>query len=109
MIVDSSALIAILRGESDAAAYATAIANAVMRRISAASYVEVAAVIDASRDPIASRRFDDLLQEAGIVIEPVTVAQARIAREAYSDFGRGSAVWRQPFFPLNDNQNSRRI
>jgi ribonuclease VapC len=91
MIVDSSALIAILRGESDAAAYATAIANAVMRRISAASYVEVAAVIDGSRDPIASRRFDDLLREAGIVIEPVTVAQARIAREAYRDFGRGSA------------------
>ena len=91
MIVDSSALIAILRDESDAVAYATAIANAVMRRISAASYVEVAAVIDGSRDPIASRRFDDLLREAGIVIEPVTVAQARIAREAYSDFGRGSA------------------
>lgn len=48
------------------------------------------AVIDASRDPIASRRFDDLLREARFAIEPVTEAQARIAREAYRDFGRGS-------------------
>ena len=90
MIVDTSALIAILRDERDAMAYARAIANAAIRRISAATYVETAAVIDASRDPIASRRFDDLLREARFEIEPVTEAQARIAREAYRDFGRGS-------------------
>ena len=90
MIVDTSALIAILRDEQDAMAYARAIANAAIRRISAATYVETAAVIDASRDPIASRRFDDLLREARFTIEPVTEAQARIAREAYRDFGRGS-------------------
>ena len=90
MIVDTSALIAILRDERDAMAYARAIANAAIRRISAATYVETAAVIDGSRDPIASRRFDDLLREARFVIEPVTEAQARIAREAYRDFGRGS-------------------
>jgi uncharacterized protein with PIN domain len=40
--------------------------------------------------PIASRRFDDLLREAQIVIDPVTDAQARIARDAYRDFGKGS-------------------
>ena len=90
MIVDTSALIAILRDERDAMAYARAIANAPVRLISAASYVETAAVIDASRDPIASRRFDDLFREARFAIEPVTEAQARIAREAYRDFGRGS-------------------
>ena len=90
MIVDTSALIAILRDERDAMAFAKAIADAPIRRISAASYVETAAVIDASRDPIASRQFDDLLREARLVIEPVTEAQARIAREAYRDFGRGS-------------------
>jgi ribonuclease VapC len=91
MIVDTSALIAILRSEEDAMAYAKAIANATIRRISAATYVETAAVIDASHDPIASRRFDDLLNEARFAIEPVTEAQAHIAREAYRDFGRGSA------------------
>lgn len=91
MIVDTSALIAILRDEEDAIAYARAIANAAIRRISAATYVETAAVIDASRDPIASRRFDDLLREARFAIESVTEAHARIAREAYRDFGRGSS------------------
>jgi ribonuclease VapC len=90
MIVDTSALIAILRDEPDAMTYARAIAGAAIRRISAANYVETAAVIDASRDPVASRRFDDLLREAELVVEPVTAAQARIAREAYRDFGRGS-------------------
>jgi len=89
MIVDTSALIAILRDEPDALSYARAIAKASVRRISAANYVEAAAVIDASRDPIASRRFDDLLREAQVVIEPVTETQARLAREAYRDFGRG--------------------
>lgn len=90
MIVDTSALIAILRDEPDAMSYAKAIENAAIRRISAGNYFETAAVIDASRDPIASRRFDDLLREARFVIEPVTEVQARLAREAYRDFGRGS-------------------
>jgi ribonuclease VapC len=90
MIVDTSALIAILRDEPEAMSYAKAIADASTRRISAASYVETAAVIDGSRDPVASRRLDDLLREARFMIEPVTEAQARMAREAYRDFGRGS-------------------
>src|SRR5262249_30279034 len=60
------------------------------RRVSAANFVEAAVVIDASRDPIASRRFDDLIKEAQIIIEPVTGAQAQVAREAYRDFGKGS-------------------
>lgn len=90
MIIDTSALIAILRDEADALSYTMAIANASARRISAANYAEAAAVIDGSRDPIASRRFDDLLREAKIAVEPVTEAQARLARFAYRDFGRGS-------------------
>lgn len=58
-------------------------------RISAVSYVEAAIVIDGSRDPVSSRRFDDFFREAQIGIEPVTPLQARIAREAYRDFGKG--------------------
>jgi ribonuclease VapC len=58
--------------------------------VSTANFVETALVIDGSRDPIASRRFDELVKEARIVIEPVTEAHARIAREAYRDFGKGS-------------------
>ncbi len=90
MIVDASALIAILRNEPEALSCADAIENASVRRISAANYVEAAAMIDGSRDPIASRRFDDLLREAEVVVEPVTEAQAHVAREAYRDFGKGS-------------------
>ena len=90
MIIDTSVLVAILRDEPDAARYALAIEQAADRRISAATYVEIGAVIDGARDPVASRRVDELLQVAGIVIEPVTVEQARRAREAYRDFGKGS-------------------
>lgn len=90
MIVDASALIAILRGEPDARVFATALESASVRRISAASYLEAAIVTDGSRDPVISRRFDQLLRDAKIVVEPVTEGQARIARDAYRDFGRGS-------------------
>jgi ribonuclease VapC len=89
LIVDTSAIIAILRNEPDAAAFAEAIAKASRRSLSAANFVESAAVIDGSNDPIASRRFDDLLREAQFVIEPVTEVQARVARDAYRDFGKG--------------------
>ncbi len=90
MIVDSSALLAILRAEPDAATYAQAIENVATRRLSAANFLETAVVIDGSRDPIASRSFDQLLRDANILIEPVTEPQARIARDAYRDFGKGS-------------------
>lgn len=90
MIVDSSAIIAILRPEPDAAIYSTAIAQAVRRRMSAANYLETAIVVDGNRDPLLSRRLDDALAEAKITIEPVTEEQVRIARAAYRDFGKGS-------------------
>jgi ribonuclease VapC len=90
MIVDSSAIIAVLRDEPDAASFAKAIARATKRRISAVNYVEAAAAIDGSKDPIASRRFDDFLREAEIEIAAVTATQAKIAREAYRDFGKSS-------------------
>ena len=90
MIVDTSALIAVLRNEPEAEACARALENSVVRRLSAANFVEAAVIIDANRDPIASRRFDELVREAQIIIEPVTEAQAQIAREAYRDFGKGS-------------------
>jgi ribonuclease VapC len=90
MIVDTSALLAILRDEPEAEVCARAIESSAVRRVSAGNFVEAAVIVDASRDPIASRRFDDLLKEAHIAVEPVTEAQARIAREAYRDFGKGS-------------------
>ena len=77
MIIDTSAIIAILRDEPEAMSCARAIADATIRRISAVNFVESAVVIDASRDPIATRRFDDFIREAGIAIEPVTKFKRR--------------------------------
>src|SRR5438552_10398968 len=90
MILDTSALIAILRLEAEAPEFAKIIEQAAQRGISAVSYVEAGAVIDSSKDPIASRRLDELIEAAQIAIEPVTEAQARIARQAFCDFGKTS-------------------
>ena len=89
MILDSSAIVAVLRAERDAHEFAAAIASAASCRISAASYVEAAIVIDSGRDSIASRRFDDFFRASRIAIETVTPRQAEIARHAYHDFGKG--------------------
>ncbi|WP_327103167.1 type II toxin-antitoxin system VapC family toxin [Nonomuraea glycinis] len=90
MIIDTSAIIAILRSEPDALTFAEAIADAAVRRMSAASFLEAAVVIDGSRDPIASRRFDELISTAEIAVVPIAEAEARRARAAYRDFGKGS-------------------
>lgn len=93
MIADTSAIIAILRDEDDAAVYAAAIAAATVRRLSAASYLECAIVLDSQRDPVVSRALDEFVNEAQMTIEPVTEQQARLARQAYADFGKGSGHW----------------
>jgi ribonuclease VapC len=89
MIVDSSAIIAILRNEPDAGAMIEALQEASVRRISAVSYVEAAVVADNDRHPVLSRRLDELVRNAEMRIEPVTAGQAEIARQAYRDFGKG--------------------
>lgn len=90
MIIDTSALIAILRQEPDARAFMEAIEAANIRRMSAATFVEAAIVVDGNRDPVLTRRFDELIEEAQIAIVPVTDSQATLARAAYRDFGKGS-------------------
>lgn len=89
MIVDSSAILAILFAEPDAAVFARAISEADACRISAATFVEVAVVVEAQTKDRGSRQLDAFLRRAGFVIEPVTQEQAHLARQAYSDFGRG--------------------
>ena len=89
MIIDTSAIIAILFNEDDAPLYAAAIAEAESCRLSAASYVEAAAAVEAQTGDGGSRQFDAFLRRAGIVIEPVTEEQAYIARQAFADFGKG--------------------
>jgi ribonuclease VapC len=89
MIVDSSAIIAILQDESDAKAFAAAILRDTVRRMSVVTWVEAAIVTDGNRNPVLSRRFDDLLRDVHMRVETVTPKQAEIARQAYRDFGKG--------------------
>ena len=89
MILDTSALVAILYREPEADAFIDLI-NDSNAKLSAASYVETGAVIDKAGDPVASRELDDLLALGEVSIEPLTEHQAQIARQAYRDFGKGS-------------------
>lgn len=90
MIIDTSAIVSILNAEPDAAALLWAIRGARPRRLSAASYLEIAIVVDRSPDPVVRAGVDALLARLNIVIEPVTPAQARLARDAHRSFGRQS-------------------
>ncbi|HWG19802.1 MAG TPA: type II toxin-antitoxin system VapC family toxin [Terracidiphilus sp.] len=90
MIVDSSALVAILLNEEDGDALSRVLDGAEIVRMSAASYLEISIVIDHYRDAALSSRLDDTILDAEIVIEPVTMEHARIARQAYRDYGKGS-------------------
>ena len=90
MIVDTSALIAILKNEPEAEAFSEAIEAAKTVRISAASYLESNIVVGRCKDPILTARLEEILENPGLQIEPVTAAQAKVAWEAYRDYGKGS-------------------
>lgn len=89
MIVDSSAIVAILRTEPEASAFLKTLESAGRCHVSAVSYVEAAIIIDRAGDAIARRRFDDFFRASRISVETVTPRQAEIARQAYRDFGKG--------------------
>ena len=90
MIVDSSALVAILRHEPEAQAFSDAMEAAKAVRVSAAAYLETHIVVEGYKNPILIARLDEILENPGIQIEPVTLEQAKIARQAYRDYGKGS-------------------
>lgn len=90
MIVDSSALLAIVLDETSSARCLQTLLESPTNRMSAASFLEAAIVVDRLPDPRDSAAFDELVSDLGIIIEPVTAHQATIAREAHRRFGRGS-------------------
>jgi ribonuclease VapC len=89
MVIDTSAVLAILLAEDDASRYARVIEEQPSCRISAANYLEAALVIDNRGDAQASREFELFFRRSGIVIEPVTREQAEVARQTYRDYGKG--------------------
>ena len=90
MIVDSSAVIAILAEEPEAQEFSDKLAAAKTLRMSVANFFEAAIVLDSKRNCAISRKLDELVRSAEIHLAAVDEVQARIAREAYRDFGKGS-------------------
>ena len=90
MIVDSSAIVAILKQEPDWRIFAASLDASEEISLSAGTYLEISVVIGRLNDPVMNRQIDKLMEEFSILIEPFTEEQARIARQAYRDFGKGS-------------------
>lgn len=90
MIVDTSVIMAIILDEPERAAFAAALGNAQIRRISAGSWVELSAVLTRRNNPDLETAVCFLMQQIIFTIEPVTVRQAEIGHEAYRTFGRGT-------------------
>ena len=90
MIIDTSALLAILLGEPDAGRYEDAIAGAWPRRMSAIALLEAAMVVESRGGAKAGHELDVLLEKAAVELVPVTSEHANAARHAWRRFGKGN-------------------
>lgn len=89
MVIDTSALVAILFGEPEAEAFAELIEADPTRLMSLASVLEASIVVESELGAEGGRELDALLQTVGIRREPVTVEQLAAARHAFRSFGKG--------------------
>ena len=89
MIVDSSALIAILKDEPGAEALRDIVIGADQSGMSAATLVEIGMVVEGQRGEAGAAELDLLLAELQIEIVPFDADQAALAREAFQRFGKG--------------------
>lgn len=89
MVVDTSALLAILLDEAEAPAMTRAIAAATSRAVGSPTLVEAAAVMLARKGPAGEIALDALLRRLGIAVIPMSEDAARLARLAYARYGKG--------------------
>ncbi len=89
IVVDTSALIAIIEGEKDAPIFARAIAEADPPFISAGTLIEAGIVVFNRYGVAGGRLLDEMIIDGGFRIESVTAHQAQLAREAYGRYGKG--------------------
>jgi ribonuclease VapC len=89
VILDSSAVLVILRAEAGQREFAAAVVDAERRAISAANWLEAAIVIDSRGNALAQADFDAFFADDAVEIVPVTPALARRARAAYATYGKG--------------------
>lgn len=90
MIVDSSALLALIRKEPESSVCFRASLISPVNRISAGPLLEASLVVDGLRDARAIRELEEVMAGFDLSVEPVTSQQVSNAREAYRRFGRGS-------------------
>ena len=90
MIIDTSAICAILFEEPDARHYAEAIAQADECRMSAGSLLETSMVVESRNGLVAGDQLDALIEKEAIEIVPVTAQQVAVARRAWREFGKGN-------------------
>jgi ribonuclease VapC len=89
MVIDSSALLAILLDEPEAEEFLGIIKNSPARRISAASFLETGMVLRRDSSGQRQQLFEDLIAALRLSIVPVTEQQARTALEAFAVYGKG--------------------
>ncbi len=90
MVLDTSAILAILLDEPERAAFAQRIEDHQVRLLSSASYLEAGIILDDRFGEGGSSALRQLVIEAEIDVVPVTLDQAEVARDAYRRFGRGN-------------------
>jgi ribonuclease VapC len=88
MVLDSSAVMAVLHREPEAFDFARAIETAAACLVSAATVVELGLLAEA-RGPAGARELDDFLLRARAEIVPFDAEQAALARDAFRRFGKG--------------------
>jgi ribonuclease VapC len=89
MVIDTSALLAILQDEPERRSFNEAIEAAESRVMSVANYVEVSIVVESRHGAEGLRELDRFVDLAGIELVGVDVGQGKIARDAFSRFGKG--------------------
>ncbi len=89
MVIDTSAVLAILHGESERRSFLQAIEAADSNRMSVASFVESSIVIESRYGTEGLRDLDRFISRAGIELIPVDREQGQLARSAFSRFGKG--------------------
>ena len=89
MVVDTSALLAVLQDEPERRSFNEAIEAADSAALSVASFVETSIVIEARHGAEGLRALDRFIERAGIVVAAVDLEQGKVARDAFSRFGKG--------------------
>ncbi|MFO7846003.1 MAG: type II toxin-antitoxin system VapC family toxin [Balneolaceae bacterium] len=90
MVLDTSAVIAILQDEPEAPRFISMIEKASVLRISAATLIETGIVMHARYGDAGDIEVDQFIQHLKVTVTPVTLDQAEIAREAYREYGKGN-------------------